>query len=288
MAKTGLGKGLSALIPMASPLLEDEEAVTEIAVSTIMPNPFQPRRVFDEEKLRELAASIKEHGVVQPIVVRELSEGKHELVVGERRWRACQLLGWEKMPAVIKEYTNEQIMEIALVENIQRQDLNPLEEARAYKKLLTEFNYTQEQVAQKVSKSRSFIANMVRILNLPEPILEQVATGELTVGHVRPLLTVESNEQQINAAAEMLYKKMTVREAESFVKEIGEGGKKKKAVGKKQRVKLSPELVDIEAQLRERCGTKVSIKPRGNKGKIEIEYYGLDDLNRVLSIFFPK
>ena len=287
MNKTGLGKGLSALIPTATGTSEDEEVVTEIEVSAIIPNTFQPRRVFDEEKLRELAASIREHGVVQPIVVRQLPEGKYELVVGERRWRACQLLEWEKIPAVIKEYTNKQIMEIALVENIQRQDLNPLEEAKAYKRLLTEFNYTQEQVAQKVSKSRSFIANMVRILNLPELILEQVGTGELTVGHVRPLLTVEGSEKQIKAAAEMIYKKMTVREAESFVKEINEG-KKKRTGRKKPRAKISPELIDIETQLREICGTKVSIKSKGSKGKIEIEYYNHDDFNRVLAIFFQE
>ena len=187
MAKTGLGKGLSALIPSMS--VSEEEGVVEIEVDTIRPNPHQPRQEFAVEKLNELAASLQEHGVVQPIVVRKIAD-EYELVVGERRWRASKLLGWKKIPAVVKEYTDQQIMEIALVENLQREDLNPIEEALAYQRLITEFAYTQEEVARKVSKSRPFVANMVRILSLPEEILELVARGELTVGHARPLLAL--------------------------------------------------------------------------------------------------
>ncbi|MGI6145227.1 MAG: ParB/RepB/Spo0J family partition protein [Clostridia bacterium] len=285
MSKTGLGKGLSALIPTITDLKETENSITDIEVSAIIPNTYQPRRVFDDEKLHELAASIKEHGVVQPVVVRQLNNGKYELVVGERRWRACRLLQLQKIPAVIKEYSEEQMMEIALVENIQRQDLNPLEEAQAYQKLLTDFNYTQEQVAQKVSKSRSFVANMVRLLNLAQPVLERLSAGDLTIGHARPLLAVEEPQEQIKAAEAIIANKMTVREAENYVKALNENKGKKKSISKKKS-RLSPDLIDLETKLRERCGTKVLIKANGHKGKIEIDYYNNDDLNRILSYFF--
>lgn len=287
MSKTGLGKGLSALIPTKTEAVGTDENVAEIEVKAIIPNTFQPRRVFDDEKLKELASSIQEHGVVQPIVVRRLKEGKFELVVGERRWRACQILQLPKIPAVIKEYTDEQMMEIALVENIQRQDLNPLEEAQAYKKLLTEFRYTQEQVAQKISKSRPFVANMVRLLNLPQIILDFLSAGELSVGHVRPLLAIEGQELQIKTATEIIEKKMTAREAERYVQEIT-GNKRLKKHSPKKKNKLSPDLVDIETKLREICGTKVLIKDKGNKGKIEIDYYNSDDLNRIISHFLQS
>jgi ParB family chromosome partitioning protein len=285
VSKTGLGKGLSALIPTITDLKETENSITDIEVSAIIPNTYQPRRVFDDEKLHELAASIKEHGVVQPVVVRQLNNGKYELVVGERRWRACRLLQLQKIPAVIKEYSEEQMMEIALVENIQRQDLNPLEEAQAYQKLLTDFNYTQEQVAQKVSKSRSFVANMVRLLNLAQPVLERLSAGDLTIGHARPLLVVEEPQEQIKAAEAIIANKMTVREAENYVKALNENKGKKKSISKKKS-RLSPDLIDLETKLRERCGTKVLIKANGHKGKIEIDYYNNDDLNRILSYFF--
>lgn len=284
----GLGKGLSALIPIDSEQMNKQESAAEIEVSSIIPNAFQPRRVFDEEKLAELAESIKEHGVVQPVVVRKLADEKYELVVGERRLRACQLLQLDKLPAVIKDFTDEQMMEIALIENIQRQDLNPVEEAYAYKRLLEEFKLTQEQVAQRISKSRSFVANMVRILNLPQLILDKLAEGDLTVGHVRPLLALDNQEMQIKAAAEMLSKKMTVRQAELLVKKTIEGQKKKKSKTKNKKGKLSPELVDLETRLRNVCGTKVIIKNMGKKGKIEIDYYNTDDLNRILSLFLNE
>lgn len=288
MAKTGLGKGLSALIPTTGGALGKEENVTEIEVNAIVPNSFQPRRVFDEEKLNELAESIKEHGVVQPVVVRRLKNERYELVVGERRLRASKILQLGKIPAVIKDYTNQQMMEIALIENIQRQDLDPIEEAYAYKRLLEEFNLTQEQVAQKVSKSRPFIANMVRILNLPQFILDKVSDGELTVGHVRPLLTVNSEAAQIKAAEEMISKELNVREAEALVKNLIEDKKKDSVLGKDTNRKLTPELVDIESRLRDACGTKVVIKAKGNKGKIEIDYYNNDDLSRILAIFLDE
>lgn len=286
-SKSGLGKGLSALIPPVSEEMNKEEMTTEIKVSTIIPNTFQPRRTFDEEKLAELAESIKIHGVVQPVVVRKIANGKHELVVGERRLRACQKLKLEKIPALIKEYTDEQMMEIALIENVQRQDLNPVEEAYAYKRLLEEFKYTQEQVAEKISKSRSFVANLVRILNLPQPILDKLAAGELTIGHVRPLLALEDKAMQIKAAEEMLNNQLTVREAETLAKSMTNPAKKQ-AAKKKKAKKLPPELLDIESKLRDTCGTKVVIRNKGDKGRIEIEYYNSDDLNRILTLFFHE
>lgn len=285
MNKKGLGKGLSALIPMSPDLLGKDEPATEIDLSLIKPNPFQPRRTFEDDKLSELAASIKEHGLVQPVIVRPVDSGKYELVVGERRLRACQKLMLETIPAIVKELSNQQMMEIALIENLQRQDLNPVEEATAYKRLMEEFHLTQEQVAQRLSKSRSLIANMVRILNLPSPILEQVAKGQLTVGHVRPLLTINHEEAQIKLAQEIIDKNLTARDSEILAKKYTE--EKQKPIKKKDRKddKLSPTILDLEARLRSICGTKVKIKDLGDKGRIEIDYYSADDLERIMSLF---
>lgn len=291
MIKTGLGKGLSALIPMEPDELTKDEPVAEIEISLIQPNPYQPRRQFNEQKLEELANSIREHGVVQPIMVRPLLNGKYELVVGERRFRACQKISLEKIPAVIKELSNEQMMEIALVENIQRQDLNPVEEAKAYKRLIEEFRLTQEQVAQRVSKSRPLIANMIRLLNLPTGILENVTQGKLTIGHVRPLLSIHSENLQIQVAQEMMEKELSVREAEVLVKNIVEKKNQPKTVTDKEtekKVKLPPTIIDIESKLRSKCGTKVKIKDMGDKGKIEIEYYSLDDLERIIDVLLKE
>ncbi len=284
MSKTGLGKGLSALIPVGPEQLNRDEPISEIEIALIKPNPFQPRRVFNEEKLVELADSIKEHGVVQPIVVRKGENGKYELVVGERRLRACQIIKLKKIPAVIKEFSREQMMEIALVENIQRQDLNPVEEAKAYKRLMEEFNLTQEQIAQRVSKSRPLIANMVRLLHLPGLILDYVAKGELTIGHARPLLAIDNEEGQIKAAVEIISKHMSVREVENYIKKIIEDVKNREQVKSKLDVAQSPLMKDIEERLRSACGTKVKIKDLGNKGKIEIDYYNTDDLERIVEL----
>jgi len=289
VSRTGLGKGLSALIPMEAEMIGREDKVAEVEIGAIHPNPFQPRRHFDEDKLSELAESIREHGVLQPVIVRAVKPVGYELVVGERRLRACQLLKLEKIPAVIKEFTNQEMMEIALIENIQRQDLNPIEEAAAYKRLLEEFGLTQEQLAQRLSKSRSLIANMVRLLNLPEQILDKVANGHLTVGHVRPLLTVENEEIQLRLAREMIEKTLTVREAEALARAALESkpqGETKKERPREER--LSPLLQDIESRLRDLFGTKVKIKSSGEKGKIEIDYYSSDDLERITAIFIKE
>lgn len=289
MSKKGLGKGLSALIPTQD-YLSNDEPVSEIDINKIQPNSFQPRRIFDDEKLSELAQSIQEHGVVQPIVVRSLGLDNYELVVGERRLRACQKINLNKIPGIIKNFSNAQMMEIALVENIQRQDLNPVEEAMAYKRLIEEFDLTQEQVAKKVSKSRSLIANMIRLLNLPTQVLDRLSLGELTIGHVRPILSIESTDEQISLANDIYENKLSVRETEAFIKDKlneKEHIKKESNNSKKTSLndKLSPTMIDIESKLRSKCGTKVKIKDMGNKGKIEIDYYSPDDLDRIVSIF---
>ncbi len=288
MSRTGLGKGLSALIPMETELIGREDKVAEIAINSIRPNPFQPRRDFDEEKLAELAESIKEHGVLQPVIVRVVRPGAYELIVGERRLRASQLLKLEKIPAVIKELTNQQMMEIALIENIQRQDLNPIEEAAAYKRLMEEFGLTQEQLAQRLSKSRSLIANMVRLLNLPAAVLETVANGQLTVGHVRPLLTIENEEDQLKLVREMIEKMLTVRDAELLARDVENRKQIQKKKEKPREERLSPVMQDIESRLRSICGTKVKIKSAGERGKIEIDYYSNDDLERITAIFIKE
>lgn len=290
MNKTGLGKGLSALIPLSPEGGGQQEQVDEIEIKSIKPNAYQPRRSFDMEKLEELAESIKVHGVVQPIVVRKLASGKYELVVGERRLRACRHLGKDKIPAVVKDYTDGQMMEIALVENIQRQDLNPIEEAYAYKRLLEDFKMTQEQLAQRVAKSRSFIANMVRLLNLPQVIIDHLRENRLTVGHARPLLAIADEERKIKAAAEIIEKNLSVRDTEILIRGIVEEEKKqaeekKSPAQKRRQERLSPVMADLEAKLRSLCGTKVKINDNGGKGKIEIEYYTLDDLDRISALF---
>lgn len=284
MNKKGLGKGLSALIPTSDDVNNNGEPVTELDIKLIKPNTFQPRRTFDEEKLLELADSIKEHGVVQPVIVRAIDKGKYELVVGERRLRACEKISRKKIPAIIKELSNKQMMEIALIENIQRQDLNPVEESFAYKKLMEEFKLTQEEVAKRVSKSRSLIANMVRLLNLPETVLKYLSQGYITVGHARPLLAIVEDEMQINIAEEIIDKKLSVRETENFIKKLTEQNNNNNSKSK-QEIQKSPVLIDIESKLRSVCGTKVKIKNKGEKGSIEIEYYNTDDFERIISLF---
>ena len=285
MKKDPLGKGLSAILKD----IEEKATIRLVPLAEISPNPKQPRFEMKEEALMELANSVKEKGVLQPVIVRALRAGTYELIVGERRLRASQLLKLDKIPAVVKDFTNQQMMEIALIENIQRQDLNPIEEAAAYKRLMEEFGLTQEQLAQRLSKSRSLIANMVRLLNLPAVILDKVANGQLTVGHVRPLLTIENEEIQLKLAREMIDKMLTVREAEMLARDIVENRKPiQKKKEKPHEERLSPIMQDIESRLRSICGTKVKIKSSGEKGKIEIDYYSNDDLERITAIFIKE
>ncbi|NLW23794.1 MAG: ParB/RepB/Spo0J family partition protein [Clostridia bacterium] len=284
MVKRGLGKGLGALIPTPE-VVEynpEQDVVLEISVEEIIPNSFQPRKEFDPEKLQELASSIQEHGVIQPVIVRpRLNNTGYELVVGERRLRACKMIGLEKIPAVIKTLSDQEMTEIALIENIQRENLNPVEEAKAYKRLIEEFGLTQEEVAKKVGKSRPFVANFLRLLQLPSDILDLLADGKVTVGHVRPLLSLVNESLQRQVVKEILEKNLSVRETEETVKKIIKDKTSKRILKKKN---TSPVFLDLQEQLQNKFGTKVLIKDSGKRGKIEIEYYNYDDLQRIIDM----
>lgn len=273
MNKRGLGKGLGALIPE---LDKNEENVQEVPVNEIKVNLNQPRKHFDEQKLEELAESIKQHGVLQPLILRKKSSG-YELVAGERRWRAARKAGIEKIPAVIKDLSDSDVMEIALIENLQREDLNPLEEAAAYKKLIDEFGMTQEELSKRVGKSRSQIANTVRLLNLEEEIQMLISEEKLTAGHARALLSIEDKRERLRLAKKISEDNMSVRQTEETVKiETREKRKNKKVDD------INPAFIDISEKLQRALGTRVKVKGSEKRGKIEIEFYSEDELERIL------
>lgn len=279
MSKRGLGRGLDALIQTAStPNGEHMDPTSDVPVTVITPNKFQPRRVFDSEALADLAQSIKQYGVVQPIVVRKTLNG-YELVAGERRWRAAQMAGLKTIPAVIREYTDAEMTEIALIENLQREDLNPIEEAFAYKKLMEEFGLTQEEVARKIGRSRSHIANMVRLLNLTPVVQEHVSRGTLSMGQARPILSLENTDLQIEAAEIIIEEDLSARDAEELVKRLATTPRVRKQVQPEKREFF---LVEAEDRLKMILGTQVKIKPGKMKSKIEIEFYSGDDLERII------
>lgn len=255
----------------------------EIRVSDIRPNPKQPRLRMDQEKLMELVESIREYGVVQPVVVRVRPGGGYELIAGERRWRACQQLGLEYIPAVVREFGELQSAAIALIENLQRENLNPLEEATAYKRLMDEFQLTQDEVSQRVGKSRPQITNMLRLLSLPNEIKVWLNTGELSVGHARALLGLDSRQQQIDLANLIIKKNLSVRQVEDMVRTINKKNETGEPPKKKDKPK-KPEIIEIEDQLRSVLGTKVQIKTNKRGGKIEIDFYDDVDLDRILEL----
>lgn len=277
----GLGKGLNALI--TSNLIEEGESVTEIAVGDIRPNPYQPRKEFEPTAIEELAQSIKEHGIIQPLIVRKSIKG-FELVAGERRLRAAKAVGLMKVPAVVKAYSDQQLMEIALIENLQREDLNPLEEAEAYEKLIAHHSYTQEQLAQKIGKSRPHVANMLRLLQLPKKIREMVSVSALSMGHARALLSVEKESVQLQLANDVVNKGLSVRQLEELVKQLNVSRETKK----KKPPKKEPQLMELEERLRSRLGTSVKIKKGTKRGKIEIDFYSQEDLQRILDILYVE
>lgn len=273
--KRGLGKGLGALIPVAE--REDEETVREINIEDIRPNSFQPRRAFDEEKLAEMAESVRTHGILQPVVVRSIIGG-YELVAGERRWRAAQLAGLVRIPAVVRELSEGEMMEVALIENIQREDLNPLEEAEAFKILLTEFGLTQEELAQRVGKSRSHIANILRLLNLTPEVQSYVSRGTITMGHARALLALSEPRAQLAACRQVVEKGLSVRETEELLRRVPAKPAQKK------RIPPDPGLLELETRIRRALSTKVRIRPGRKGGKIEIEYYSAEELERLAAL----
>lgn len=277
MSKRGLGRGLDAIIPTVA--IQEHEPVNEVLIHMVVPNRFQPRRVFDPEKLNELSESIRQYGVLQPIVVRQTPSG-YELVAGERRWRASKMAGLKQIPAIVREYSDAEMTEIALIENLQRQDLNPIEEAIAFRKLMTDFGLTQEEVSVKIGRSRSLIANIIRLLNLPAEIQEHVSRGTLSIGQARPLLALEGQVAQLEVANLIIEGGLSARDAEELVRRRLSAPKNKKKV--KPPAQQQVFISEAEDQLKMLLGTQVRIKPGKVKSKIEIEFQSSEDLERII------
>ncbi len=279
--KRGLGKGLSALIS-DEVVMEDskthKESIRSIDIDLILPNENQPRKEFDKETLSELANSIELNGLIQPIIVRKIKD-KYEIIAGERRWRACKAVGLKEMPCILKDVTEDVAAKYALIENVQREDLSPIEEAVAYKKLMSDFNLTQDEVASQVGKSRSYIANTIRLLKLDKVIIDYIASGELTAGHGKVLLGIKEKNQQLATAKKIINNNLNVRETEDVVR--GNVNPIKKSQDKRKKDSYSN---DLEDSLMKALGTKVKLVQGNKKGKIEIEYYGNEDLERLIDI----
>lgn len=278
--KLALGKGLGALIPDIRAAGDMEADYFYCQVSLIRPNRYQPRKKFKEKELAALSASIKEQGIIQPLLIRRLDDG-YELVAGERRLRAAKLAGYQDVPCVIKDLTEKQLLEMSLVENIQRENLNPMEESDAYHRLITEFELTQEEAAIHVGKSRSAVANFLRLRQLPESIKESIVDGALSMGHARALLGISNKAQQSAVWRAVVAKGLSVRETESLVNRL-----KKESGDSRKRKEGSDEIyfTNISEELSRNFGTKVKIRRRGQKGKVEIEFYSNEDLDRLLHL----
>ncbi|HTF93101.1 MAG TPA: ParB/RepB/Spo0J family partition protein [Verrucomicrobiae bacterium] len=279
--KRGLGRGLSALIPSASEPQTDKHAEPtsfEVAVDRITPSPFQPRRSFDEGKIEELAASIRNQGIIQPLVVRPRGSD-YELIAGERRWRAAIKAGLSRVPVVVRSANDHEALQLALVENLQREDLNPIEEAAGYRRLQEEFRWSQEEMAEKVGKSRPAIANALRLLALPAEVQQELSAGNLPAGQARALLGLHTEPLILSACREVIAKGLSTRETEKMVRHLIVGRKRRRAVPL-----LDPDLKSIVEELQRSLGTRVRLLPkaRSAKGKIEIEYYTLADLERII------
>ena len=279
MNRKALGKGINALIPDFEKGVPEAvpSTATDLLIDEISPNRLQPRNYFDDKKLNELMTSIKEHGVLQPVVVQKVDSG-FELIVGERRWRASKKLGLKKIPAVIREVNDTQSLEIAIIENIHRQDLNPIEEAEAYARLSNEFALTQEMVAEKVGKSRAAVANILRLLKLSRNIKEDLISEKISMGHARALLGLEESKQMETLRNEIVKQDLTVRQTESRVNKLKKGVLDKPIT---QKVNKDIFTKDLEKDLARRLGTKVDILPKKNGGKLIVTYYSDDDLERI-------
>ncbi len=291
--KNGLGKGLDSLItdkvgkPATSKATKKEETSSDdlmISINKVEPNRDQPRKKFDEDALLELSESIKQFGVLQPLLVQK-KDDYYEIIAGERRWRAAKLAGIKEVPVIVKQLTEQEIMEISLIENIQREDLNPIEEALAYKKLLTEFNLKQDEVAERVSKSRTAVTNSMRLLKLNEKVQQMVIDEMLTTGHARALLGIEDEEKQYTVAQQIFDEKLSVRDTEKLVKNLQNEKKTIAESPKKIDPKLEAIYKDLEEQMKGILGTKVLINHKDEKrGKLEIEYYSQDELDRIIDL----
>ena len=288
MAKKALGKGLGALIKQQpvdtdtqQQVPETQQAQNNVPITEIVPSPLQPRKQFAQGQLDELKESISEHGIIQPLIVRTVN-GKLELIAGERRWRASKELGLSEVPIRIREATDHEVLEMALIENIQRKDLTPIEEAQGYVRLAKEFNMKQETIAKSVGKSRAAVANAMRLMELHPDIQDHVAQGRLSVGHAKAILGIKDHESQCLAADQILKKNLTVRAAEQLTKKIA--NPKKSSSSKPNSREADAVIKQIQSTLRERFATKVKLSHTAKKGKIELSYYGNDDLQRILDL----
>lgn len=277
MKKSGLGKGIDALF--SENIIEDKSGgVTLVRLSDIEPNRNQPRKNFDKEKLDELATSIKEHGVISPLIVTELGNGRYKIIAGERRWRASRIAGITEVPVIIKEYTDKEIMEIALIENLQREDLNIVEVAKGYKQLIEEFSLTQEQLAERMGKSRSAVTNALRILNLPKEVIDLLEQDKISFGHARALAAIENKKIIVDIAKEAAEKGLSVREVEKLA---AKASSPEREVTKKEK---DIHLKALEEKISKELSRKIKISQGKNKGKIEIEYYSDEDLENIIKM----
>lgn len=284
--KKGLGKGLDIMIPVqiTEPVEDKKDNVsreTMIRVSDIEPNKSQPRKKFDEDALQELADSIKQYGVIQPLILQKRDK-YYEIIAGERRWRAARIAGLKEVPAIIKDYSPQEIVEIALIENIQREDLNPIEEAQTYQRLIQEFNLKQDEVAERVSKSRAAVTNSMRLLKLDERVQQMLIDDMLSSGHARALLAIEDKDKQYHLANRIFDEKLSVRETEKLVKQLTKEKPEKETAATQEDDFI---YRDLEDRIRSIVGTKVSIHNKKNKGSIEIEYYSREELERIIDLF---
>jgi ParB family chromosome partitioning protein len=280
MEKRALGKGLGALIMPTESQNIQHENILQVPVAQIKTNKYQPRIDFNKEKLEELIGSIKEKGIVQPVLVRNTAGG-YELIAGERRLRAVKALGYEKIPAIVRNVNDVNMLEISLIENIQREELNPMEEASAFQKLIADFSFTQEKIAKAVSKDRSTVANTLRLLNLPKKIRDYISDNSITAGHARAILSLPTEMDQLRVCNLVVKKGLSVRETENIVTNRSFGVRKNSR-------KADNNMLDIETGLQQALGTRVKIHHGKKRGRIIIEYYSTEDLNRILGILTPK
>ena len=287
LEKKGLGKGLGALIPGAERETRSAGSGSDIELSRISVNPYQPRATFNDDKFQELVNSVRVHGVLQPVVVRSKGNDEYELVAGERRLRAATVAGLTRIPAVIRELTNEQSLQVALVENLQREDINAIDAAIAYKRLAEEFGLSQEDLAFGLGKSRSAIANTMRLLSLPDSVKAELKSGRIAEGHARAILSIEGEERQSDLCKKVINAGLSVRDTERLARDWAKGEFREAPVNVSREtiaVKEDPNLLEIESQLRGIYGTKVSIIKNKDRGRIEIEFYSDDDLERLLNL----
>jgi ParB family chromosome partitioning protein len=287
--KPALGKGLSALIPQKEKdrdkgketERDKSREILDLNIKKIIPNEYQPRRIFNDNALNDLVASIKENGIIQPVIVRKTSDGSYELIAGERRWRAAKMGGLKSIPAIIKDAAPVKALELALIENIQREDLNPLETAEAFQRLIKDFKLTHDDLSRRVGKDRATVSNYLRILKLPSEIKKLIAEGALSIGHAKALLQIENQRVQIDIARKIIQSGLSVREVERLSKKVAALG----SSAPKQKPARDPQIASLEEKLIQSLGTKVRLIHKSNKrGRLEIEYYSLEELDRLLDI----